>query len=244
MIWPRLTVMLLTYAPSLDSPRSYYAHRTLRSTLDFLSYPGDVWVHIADDGSDPAHVASLRELAGGYAHVRGIGATNAERRGYGASYNLATQQVHIVPGLVLPLEDDWVLERVLDLEPYAHALIQPDSPVSCVRLGYIGYTQPLRSQIVDVASVRYLLFDPKSEERHVCAGHPRLETVAWEKRVGPWPEGLDPGTTEFVWCGFDEAREGVAWPLDTPAGGWYHHVGTVQARSDQGEGLSLSDVRG
>lgn len=191
-------------------------------------------MHIADDGSNAGHVDELRKIAGGYVHVKGVGSSNAERRGYGASYNIATQHVHATPdGIVLPLEDDWVLDRTLDLEPYAHALIQPESPISCIRMGYIGYTQPLRSQIVDIASVRYLLFDSRSEERHVCAGHPRLETVAWERRVGPWPEGVDPGTAEYLWCGYDAAREGVAWPLDAPKGGWFQHIGTVQARNDQ-----------
>lgn len=230
---PRLTILLLTYAPDVSHPRSEYARMTLRSALDGICYDGDVWVHIADDGSDPEHVERLQELAGGYAHVRGVGTSNAQRSGYGASYNLATQQVHLANGLVLPLEDDWVLSGMLDLNRYARALLLPIKTIGCIRLGYLGYTQRLRGSFVSVEGEHYVLLDPDSEERHVAAGHPRLETVEWERAVGPWPEGLDPGTTEFEWCGYPEARKGVAWPVVTPPGGWFHHIGTVQARSDQ-----------
>lgn len=231
---PKLYIMLLTYTNDPDGPRAAYAQRTLTTVLDRLSYSGPISVHIADDGSPEPHVARLVEIAGGYSKVQGVTATNANRAGYGASYNLATQVVHQHASLVLPLEDDWELVHDLDLDHYAHALIECAS-IGCVRMGYLGYTQPLRGELHTCADWRYLLFDPDSLEHHVAAGHPRLETVTWERSVGPWVEGLDPGTTEWEWCGRPAARSGVVWPMDTPLSGWFAHIGTIQARTDQME---------
>lgn len=210
--WPRCTVVLLTYEDGLRNT----AERTLRAALDGLRYSGELAVHIADDGSVPGHVAALRAIAGGYPHVVACGASDAQRRGYGASWNLATQQVHLGgPGIVLPLEDDWVLSRPLDLDPLVETLDDWGRyGVRCIRLGYLGFTQPLRGEVAHTPAGPVLRFDPDSPERHICAGHPRLETTAFERAVGPWAEGLAPGATEFDWCHRREARIGVAWPMD------------------------------
>lgn len=230
---PRVTILLLTYSSTATGPRAKYAQKTLRSALDNLVYEdGYFSVHIADDGSPAKHIENLKDIAGGYPSVRGISTTNAARRGYGASYNLATQIVHQNADIIIPLEDDWELRQRLDLTPYVMCLASP-APIDCIRLGYLGYTQALRGELGLCAGKQYLLFDPDSPERHVCAGHPRIETVDFERRVGPWPEGIDPGTTEHVWCGFPAARQGVTWPMDSPQGGWFAHIGSVQAREDQ-----------
>ena len=231
--WPRLTIVILTYASSIDSPRATYAERALKAVLDRLTYSGQIHVHVADDGSPEKHRENLRQIAGGYSHVVSIGTSNSEQSGYGASWNLATQQVHLTNGVVLPLEDDWELVHNLNVDGYVQALVDCSPVIGCIRLGYLGYTQALRGELGVCAGRQYLLFDPSSPERHVCSGHPRLETAGWERAVGPWPEGLDPGSTEHEWCGIPAARTGVAWPMDTPPGGWWVHIGTVQARSDQ-----------
>ena len=226
-----LTILLLTYGERPE--RREYAYLTLHSVLDNLRYSGPLMVHIADDGSPDEHRSVLQAIAGGYAHVQAVTVTNAERAGYGASYNLATQVVHLRGGLVLPLEDDWQLMRELNVDELAPAL---GGAIGCIRLGYLGYTQALRGEIIRGGGEHnYLLLDENSPERHVCAGHPRLETVEWERAVGPWPVGYDAGTTEFIWCGLPAARQHVAWPLDLIGGygSLFAHVGAVQARHDQ-----------
>lgn len=211
---PRVTILLLTYE---DGKRNT-AEATLRAALDGITYSGEIAVHIADDGSVEGHVDRLRALAGGYAHVVAVGSTNVARRGYGASYNAATQLVHLThDGVVLVLEDDWELTRPLDLDPLVDALggVYAFAPgVQCIRLGYLGFTQSLHGEVVHTPAGPMLLLDPASDEPHVAAGHPRLESVAFERAVGPWAEGLAPGATEFDWCHRTGARIGVAWPLN------------------------------
>jgi len=238
--WPTIAVVLLTYEPGGETPRGT-AEKTLRSFLDNARYSGPLDVHIADDGSEESHRARLVEIAGGYEGVRNVGTTNAERGGYGRSYNLAMQAVHASAELILPLEDDWELLRPLDLDPLAVTL---DSQLAdterairddwhffdCLRLGYIGYTQELRGRIARSAAGVVFHLDPDSDEPHVFAGHPRLETRVFERRVGPWPEGLAAGRTEFEVSERREAREGVGFPLDVvaPRGDLFAHIGALE----------------
>src|SRR5574341_341094 len=235
----RLGIILFTY----DRPD--YAETTLRSTLANLSFDGEVHVHIADDGSPPGQIerlgeAAVREADGRPYRLTAVTATNAERRGYGASYNLATQVVHDLVEYVLALEDDWELRHVLEVGSLIRAVEESGGEIACIRLGYVGWPQELRRRFVYSASQQFLLLDPESPERHVFAGHPRLETVAFERAVGPWPEGLNAGATEFEVAGRPAARQGVAWPLDlritasqSAGGSAYCHIGAVQARTGQ-----------
>lgn len=219
----KVCIVLLTYN------RFDYAARTLRTTLDNVWFSGELSVHIADDGSSPQYRQALKELAGGYPHVKSVCVTNSERGGYGKNYNLAMQVVHAFADYVLPLEDDWELRRPLNLDTFTRAFELPE--VGCVRMGYIGYTQPLRNSWLSHAGNFWLLLDPASEEPHVFAGHPRLETVAWERKVGPWPESLLPGQTEFQVAHRPDARQGVVWPVSlvNPLGDLFAHIGTERS---------------
>lgn len=229
---PTLALLLLTYGGS--PARCEYAYTTLHAALDRLRYSGPLIVHIADDGSPEAHRNVCFEIAAGYAHVRGISHSNSERRGYGANFNLASQYVHQHAEIVLPLEDDWELTGELDLDPLVDALITDDE-IECIRLGYLGFTRngglrgSLRAVGDGAEAGLYLRFDPESEEPHVFAGHPRIESVAFERRVGPWPEGLAAGATEFAVCHNPEARRGIAWPLalrPNEGYGVFAHIGS------------------
>jgi hypothetical protein len=222
--FPNLCILLLTYN-RLDC-----AEKTLRSALDNLTYSGPLCVHIADDGSGPGYREKLIQLAEGYAHIQGVGVTNSEQGGYGRNYNLATQVIHGHSSIVLPLEDDWELLRHLDLDHLVRALVE--GKFGCIRLGYLGITQPLKGELVAANERLWLLLDPASEERHIFAGHPRLETIEWEKSVGPWPERLDPNMTEFNVCAIPGARSGVVWPICIlhADGDLFVHIGVERVR--------------
>jgi hypothetical protein len=223
-------VMLFT----CDRPpeRTEYALMTL-AALRNLRAPEEIWVHIADDGSDAAFrdemVEQARAIFGENTSV-----TNSEGRGYGASYNLATQVMHQVVDLLLPLEDDWELTRELDLAPIAGVI--RDGVFGCVRMGYIGFTQELRGKFVSARGMMWLALDPESPDPHVFTGGPRLESVEFEKDIGPWMEGLSAGEVEFEVAHRTNARRGIAWPVDLirPAGDAFLHIGTAQAVCSKG----------
>lgn len=208
--WPTLGVMLLTYK------RFATAQRTLEALFDHARYSGPVRLHIADDGSPPLedgrdYREALREAwAPGWPTT----VSNAGQRGYGASFNLGTQALHRDCEIIMPLEDDWELQRPLDLDPLVLILHDTGLPIDVIRLGYLGFTQELRGRFMHTDAGVMALLDPDSTEPHVAAGHVRLETRDYERRVGAWPEGIPAGRTEWEWCRRAEAREGVAFPLD------------------------------
>lgn len=213
-----VAILLLTYN------RLGYATRTLETALEHIKTKAHtISVHIASDGDDDDYMQHLRAICMNreVPHTT----TNSHRSGYGANYNLATQVVHQWARYVLPLEDDWVLTRDLDLDLFLGAL--DELRAGCMRLGYIGYTQELRGTFESAYGRHWLRLDPTSPEPHVFAGHPRLESVEWERGVGPWPEGLAPGETEFSVAHIPESRYGVIWPMQEikTYGDMFVHIG-------------------
>lgn len=236
-----LCVVLLTYGG--HPARREYAYETLRSCLDHLKYSGPLSVHIADDGSPKEHRSVLREIAGCFPVVERVSISNSDHNGYGANWNAATQVFHLHADVALVLEDDWRLARDLDADALVAAL---GEEIACIRLGYLGSTQELRGRIKHTPTQTVLLFDPDSPEPHVFAGHPRIETVEFERSVGPWPTYLPdskvlatPGETEFMVCHRRASRHGVAWPLDlhlSSRGDLFEHIGAVRSEEEEQNG--------
>jgi hypothetical protein len=221
-----VAVVLLTYE------RTAYAVETLVSFMQNIHYSGNLFLHIADDGSRPEHLQELmwcaRVFRDKVSNVPTV--TNGERGGYGRNYNLAMEVVHEYAPIILSLEDDWKLMQPLDLDPLVEDLEAQE--FGCCRLGYIGFTQDLRGKFFYTQSRRmYLSLDPDSPEPHVFAGHPRLEAREWQRSVGPWTEGLSPGDTEFEVAHRPAARQGVVWPLDLVKswGDVFSHIGTIRS---------------
>lgn len=233
----KLGVVFLTYSKAASNPRSHYADLSMRALVKKLTFQdGEIQYHIADDGSYEGHVPHLMRLVN---EKYPCSYTNAERGGYGRSYNLATQTLHGDCDVFLMVEDDWELTREFDVSNLVKALQDSNDNLGCIRLGYLGWTNPLEGVITAFSDQTFLLFDPGSPEVHVWTGHPRLETVSYQRRIGEWPEGLDAGSTEFAVSKREESRHGVAWPLDIAIragqihGTLFAHIGEVQAREDQ-----------
>lgn len=215
-------VILLTYN------RLTYALQTLDALYAHLITRMPVLLHIADDGSPQDYRTELYQFA--RQRWDNVTVSNSQRGGYGASYNLATQVLHQQCDLLLPLEDDWTLTRDLDLDPLVRVL-RAGGSIESIRLGYLGFTQQMKGELLHQEGQTFLLLDPDSPEPHVFAGHPRLETRGYQRGIGPWPEGVPAGETEFHVAHRPEARRGVAWPLDLvhPRGDLFAHIGTVPA---------------
>jgi LmbE family N-acetylglucosaminyl deacetylase len=240
----KIAAVLFTYTPEVGHARAHYAERTLTSLLENLSVgvTDEFHVHIADDGSPQEHIDMLTSICERYGQTYSFSQSN--RRGYGGSYNMATQILHGDYDLIFPIEDDWQLLKPLDLGPIAKAIEESNGEIRCVRLGYLGFTAELRGKLVYSANQLFLLFDPTSPEHHVFAGHPRLETVDFERGIGPWPENLRAGDVEWEVTHRYPARVGVVWPLDLAipagqvAGNLFGHIGSVSVSNIYPEGVS------
>lgn len=218
-----ISVVLLTYN------RLDYAKRTLKSLAVNLRTREEIKWCIASDGDSEAYLADLSAVANDKITGTVATITNSQRGGYGKNYNLAMQNAHEAE-YIIPVEDDWDLLKPLDVDAVIRDMQLLD--IGCARLGYIGYTQELRGRFAPgVACGQWLILDADSPEPHVFAGHPRVETRDWARSVGPWPEGLLPGETEFTVAKLPAARQRVAWPLDLvkPAGDLFAHIGSVRS---------------
>lgn len=220
-----IAIVLFTHADPLE--RADYAKKTLSALASYLEADEEFWLHIADDGSSQEFRDDIMKMARELYGNTSI--SNSEGRGYGASYNLATQSVHRIADLILPLEDDWEMCRSFNLDAFAKVL--REGHFNCIRMGYIGYTDTLRATFKYYDGYHYLHLDPDSPEKHVFAGGPRLETVEFERSVEPWPEGLGAGHTELEVIGRPEVRQGIAWPIGhiLPRGDVFLHIGTHKA---------------
>lgn len=223
-----IAIVLFTHA--IPKERAVYAQRTFNS-LGNLRASEDIWFHLADDGSSQEFRDRMMEQAREVYDDR-TSVTNSEGEGYGASYNLASQQTHQVADILLPLEDDWEVCREFSLDAFAKVL--RDGHFSCIRMGYIGYTDTLQATFKYYDGRHYLALNPDSAEKHVFAGGPRLETVAFERAVGAWPKVETAGGTELAVAGIAVARQGVAWPVNDikPRGDLFLHIGSRQAETD------------
>lgn len=227
----RLTVVLLTYK------RTEYAIRTVRALgehlTDVAASSSDVRIHIADDGSPQEHKDAVLGEALNYWPQELISISDSGHKGYGANYNAATQIVHGFSDYILPVEDDWELIKDFDPKQIIESMSMFPDQLGCVRLGNIGYTDRLQAYFLwdQWRHVHYLCLDPTSPEKHVFAGHPRIESVEWSRRLGPWPEGLLPGETELSVCSRSNSRIGVAWPIDyvKPSGDLFGHIGSIRS---------------
>jgi len=220
-------VILLTYK------RLEYAKTTISSFFENTKTEAKIHFHIADDESPDGYVDELQQLVYKY-NPESITTSISHREGYGQNYNLATQTIHQLADYIFVLEDDWKLTREFPIDKYVKVL-QDEEVVNSIRFGYIGYTQQLRGIFVPSHGEQFLLLDEYSPERHVFAGHPRLEKKQYQIDVGEWPINVDPGTTEHIVAGRVKARRGVLWPIDFvhPRGDLFVHIGSVQARQDQ-----------
>ena len=230
------TIAIVLLTARTIPERERYATETLTTTLRHLRTTHELRLHIADDGSEAGYTMRLASIAKLIKPEMPLTFSNSGLTGYGSNYNLAMQEVHKWADYVLPLEDDWSMNRPdgFDIDPIIRVL--NDNVFDSVRLGYIGYTQSLFAEFIYCNDLHWLRLDPDlSHEPHVFSGHPRLETVAYEKRVGPWPTGLTPGATEWhVATQMPESRKRIAWPLGLAGdvkNGPFAHIGTVKSYS-------------
>lgn len=246
---PRLCICLLTYTggdPRTSNHRFDCAERTLASVLQNLRTSLPTHVHIAHDDSPPEHIAHFAEMVR-FAGLQNPSVSNSHRRGYGANYNAATLLTHEFD-YILPLEDDWELVRQLDLDVFVSWLdgsgaraYDEGRKFNSIRMGYLGSTQPIHGTIIHGIGGSMLLLHPDSHELHVFSGHPRLDTVEYQRRIGFWPEGNTPGETEIQVSRRREAREGILWPMDwiRTTGDLFKHIGDIKSSND---GLIADEV--
>lgn len=108
------------------------------ATIDFLmrnlKFDGKIKLIISDDRSDSQHVKTLLETARKHLDEKDIIVLLAskERYGYGSAMNRGLEIAYLFSSVALTLEDDWILEKELDVSNYVKLIKEKD--IGCIRL--------------------------------------------------------------------------------------------------------------
>ncbi len=220
-ILPPVGIILLTYE------RTDYAVKTVHSIHDNLHYCGSMGWYLADDGSSSQHYGTVRENIVNYNELWGEHQT--ERRGYGYSANKAWQQLRDEwqSPITLWLEDDWILERPLDITPYVKMLVENHNNVGMVRLGHMPVDLELRSCGHD----GHMYLNVSKGQQYTYSGNPHLKHLSFLEHYGILPEGKNPGETEIEYDYKVRSQEGpgIWWPLEIGDRPYFAHIGTEQS---------------
>ncbi len=128
-----ITVAMTTWFPSGEegTKRLAIAKQALASWEVFLyNKVGKVYLHIADDGSDPDLVEELMDSCIDYEPT----VSSQQRHGVGASLNSGFRKAFERSDFVLYAVDDWALNYQFDLTPWIK-LLEEREDIGAVRLG-------------------------------------------------------------------------------------------------------------
>ena len=217
--WPPVIAMIITYE------RTPLALETIRSVKERVIYP-NIGFHIADDGSNGSHVASLlSEIGASYS----VEVTNAKRKGVGTNMNLGMEASLKRSNFILWLEDDWAIEKgqTLDLQPCVELLLE-EKDIGMVRLATLPGSIEANSMKA-VGKVWWRL--KKGSDPYVMNGQASLRHVRFCNAYGLYPEGFTPGKTELMMCHHFDITKGpdIVWPAWLSTGQTFKHLGDSQS---------------
>lgn len=116
--------------------RTNVAIETIRYLVKNIVYPKLRWI-ISDDRSENGHVEKLISFFGSLGIVPTVCRTNSTRWGLGASMNNGLKEAFRISDFVLRCEDDWILEKKLDLVQHIRTMMA-NKEVVAIRLAMVG----------------------------------------------------------------------------------------------------------
>lgn len=225
---PNLAILLLTYK------RTDLSIRTIESTVKNLQYPKELisW-YVCDDGSPKKEFNQVidclkdngQQILG--SHNRRIRNEGQEDTFFaGKSYNLGLGICHQNTDFVLVLENDWELERELDLIPYVK-LLQEREDVGAVSFRILSVGADVHT--VGHAGRVYLKYLRTTQ--YAFSGNPYIRHARFTKYYGWFTEDCNPGNMELQQD--DKYRLATAedapqiWrPVDISVWGGWAHIGS------------------
>lgn len=172
--------------------RSKYAVQTADSLFRNLRSNEPMKLHIADDGSiNSDFIEEIRNHPNAWSE---IGSTNANRRGIGASLNLALEQVS-KDDLWMYTTDDWLLTHEFDIVR-ARKLI--NQGYDLVRVGPVHPNLSCTTMFNN--RVGWWLDINPHNGGFAFGTRPFIATKEFYEKVGPFDEGLNSYEVERLYC--------------------------------------------
>lgn len=224
---PSVAIVLVTYK------RTREALITVNSVCENLIYPREKrgW-YVADDGSPREHMDAIfhsllevyQETLWDHHSEKFMPGTYFSGRGW----NQGLRKAHQYADIVLWLEDDWRLERKLDITPYV-LLLKEREDVGLVRLGHLAVGSDVN--IVGWNGIHYLKYLRTTP--YAYSGNPLLRHLRMVESYGYFHEQKNPGEIELDYdARFREIFGPDIWrPADIPGWGIFGHIGTEKTWS-------------
>lgn len=225
---PYLSIVLLTYK------RTDLALRTVRSTCENLGYSKELtgW-YVCDDGSPREHFSAVMgalqeknaEVIG--FHNERLRPAGMENTYYsGMSWNRGLGIAHQKSDFVLTLEDDWELEKPLDITRYMMA-IRDHQEIGLIRLGMLAEGNTV--YVVGYDGVHYLRYI--RGEPYCYSGNPNIRHARFTKVYGMYAEDRDPGNIELEFDHRFQCTPGpdIVRPAEINPWGAWGHIGREKA---------------
>lgn len=215
MSQPVLWILLTTYR------RTEECLQTVQALKQNLIYGNIGWV-VVDDGTGGNHLRDIVEEIGySYTIIR-----RELREGVGANMNWGLRQIFDRGDeLILTMEDDWILDRPVDMEPYVNLLINHEK-YGMVRFGYLAAN--LLGYLVSEEGKLFWRLEPNGET-YRFAGHPSLRHKRFFDHYGFYAEGLSPGGNELSMChkvNVNPTGPYIVYPADCGQWGFFGHIGS------------------
>jgi hypothetical protein len=186
-----LTVVMTTYEDGKGF-RSKYAIQAADSLFTHLKSSEPLKLHIADDGSINAEfIDHIRTMNNAWPE---IGSTNAERRGIGASLNLALEQVES-DKCWMYTTDDWILTHDFEIQ---RAMKLINAGYDLVRIGPVHPNLTCRTMFS--TRIGWWLEILPQAGGFAFATRPFIATKKFYELVGPFDEGLNSYEVERLYC--------------------------------------------
>lgn len=195
--------------------RTEYALRTIAAIKANLKYVGEILYYLADGGSTDEHHRLCLDA---------LGAWDSHRvyQSPGANWNMAINKIFQETDFMLRLEDDFELQKELDITPYVTALKERQD-WGIVRLGLLPVGLDLHS--VGHNGIHYLRV--LRSQQYAYSGNPLIMHKRFWDHYGEYQVDLSPGETEIAYDAKFRSRAGpeIAWPVDLGGWGVFGHIG-------------------
>lgn len=183
--YPTVSVIITTHN------RTRVAEAVIDSVCKNLSYSGELHWIVADDRSDPGHVETLvsKLKFNGVKNISFVTSTR-ERFGLGAALNQALQLAFQKGEVVLTTEDDWILQKGLNLDALVEVLMS-DKYAAMIRLAATGKCERVACQYPFLEKVQGANKYASIMNLQVALRHKRLyDALGW------YVENESPDTVE------------------------------------------------
>ena len=212
----KVVIALLTFR------RTQYAVATIKAMRRHFKCDNYAW-YVADGGSNAEHMQAIASALTGEPLL----GHHSILESSGAMQNRTVREVLKATDILFFLEDDWVLNRELDVRPYL-TLLRDTPELGMVRFGYLGVGSDVR--IEGYSGAYYLRFLRSTQYAYV--GGPSLRHRRFVEAYGMFLENVTAGQVEVDYDGRLRMTTGpeIVFPFAGAAGwGWFDHIGQKRA---------------